>query len=66
MELCVDGSMLNYLLKGRKLGENHVQTLFKQIMEAIAYLHANSICHRDIKLHNILLDGHGGIKLTGF
>ena len=29
-------------------------------------MHENSVVHRDIKLDNILLDGHGNIKICDF
>ena len=35
-------------------------------MEGIAYLHANKVVHRDIKLDNVLLDGHGNIKIGDY
>lgn len=40
--------------------------LFKQIIEAIGYIHTRSIVHRDIKLDNILLDGKGNVKIGDF
>lgn len=66
MELCPGGDLLNYVRKRRKLNENMAKFVFKQIMEGIAYLHQNGVVHRDIKLDNILLDGHGFIKLADF
>lgn len=35
-------------------------------MQAVAYLHSKLIVHRDIKLENILLDGHGRVKIGDF
>ena len=66
MELCPGGDLLNYVRKRRKLNEKYARFVFKQIMEGIAYLHDNNVAHRDIKLDNILLDGHGNIKLGDF
>ena len=66
MELCPGGDLLNYVRKRRKLTEKYAKFVFKQIMEGIAYLHQNKVAHRDIKLDNILLDGHGNIKIGDF
>lgn len=66
MELCPGGDLLNYVRKRRKLREDAAKVIFRQIMQGINYLHANGIVHRDIKLDNILLDGHGNVKIGDF
>ena len=66
MELCPGGDLLNYVRKRRKLTEKNAKFLFKQIMQGIAYMHTIGIVHRDIKLDNILLDGHGNVKIGDF
>jgi len=57
---------LNYVRKRRKLKEPVAKILFKQIIEAIGYIHTRNIVHRDIKLDNILLDGKGNVKIGDF
>ena len=66
MELCPGGDLLNYVRKRRKLNEKMAKFVFKQIMEGLLYIHQNGVVHRDIKLDNILLDGHGNIKIADF
>ncbi|KAK5827528.1 hypothetical protein F5H01DRAFT_98323 [Linnemannia elongata] len=35
----------------------------KELLQAIVYLHANNVIHKDIRLSNIVLDPNGNIKL---
>lgn len=40
--------------------------VFKQLMFAVKYMHDQGIAHRDIKLENMLINGHGQMKLADF
>ena len=37
-----------------------------QILAAIEYLHIRDLCHRDIKLENVMMDKDGSVHLTDF
>ena len=43
--------------KGSKTGlsENLCKFYFGQLVQAVRYMHANKICHRDLKMENILI-----------
>ena len=50
-----EGGELTYLLKDKGiLCENEAKTIFKQIYEAVCYIHSRNIIHRDLKPNNIL------------
>lgn len=66
MEYVSGGSLRSVLDKYGRLEEGVVAKYLKQALEGVAYLHENSIMHRDIKCANILVDQNGIIKLTDF
>lgn len=43
-------------IKSNKIDENMAKNLFYKILKAVEYCHSQGICHRDIKLENILLN----------
>jgi serine/threonine protein kinase len=40
--------------------------LIRQVLEALAYVHACQVIHRDLKPSNILVDAQGNVKLLDF
>uniref|UniRef100_A0A7E4USF0 Protein kinase domain-containing protein n=1 Tax=Panagrellus redivivus TaxID=6233 RepID=A0A7E4USF0_PANRE len=66
-EFCEGGTLLNYVMQYGGLPEFEAARLFHQLVEAIHYLHTTlSVAHRDVKLENMLLDGHRNLKLVDF
>ena len=50
-----EGGELSTLLKEKGiLSENEAKTIFKQIYDAVCYIHSQNIIHRDLKPNNIL------------
>ncbi len=47
----------------RPFAEAEVKQIMLQLLEATAYLHANFVIHRDLKLSNLLVDAQGRIKV---
>ncbi|CAB3235096.1 unnamed protein product [Arctia plantaginis] len=67
MELCVEGSLEALVATAGALAEPTVRRYSKQLVSAVAELHARSIAHRDIKSGNIFLTNEGHcLKLGDF
>jgi calcium-dependent protein kinase len=52
MELCCGGELYERLSQLRRYTERDAADVTHQMLDAINYCHAHSICHRDIKLEN--------------
>jgi len=57
---------LHTFIKHHRLGEEEVRKLFKQLVQAVAFLHKHKVAHRDIKIENILVDEDGTLCLCDF
>eukprot|EP00055_Hartaetosiga_balthica_P011250 m.50484 g.50484 ORF g.50484 m.50484 type:complete len:896 (-) comp7515_c0_seq1:271-2958(-) len=67
MELCDGGALDDALIElERGLEEQQIRGVAKQLLYALAHLHANHVIHRDLKAGNLLLTHEGKIKLTDF
>lgn len=45
---------------------SEAQRYFRQIIDAVEYLHQLGIAHRDLKPENILIDNHDNVKISDF
>ena len=56
MEYFHGQNLFEYLMKKSTLREDKVAMIVSQILRALKYLHKNKICHRDLKMENIMID----------
>lgn len=63
----IDGlDLKEYIQEHHPIPYKKVIHIMQQVLNGIAYAHANGVIHRDIKPHNILIDNEGNIKITDF
>ena len=68
MEYAPGGTLEEHIKKFRNapMPEAEARRMFRQIVDAVVYLHDKGICHRDIKCENVVLDADGTCKLVDF
>eukprot|EP00743_Colponemidia_sp_Colp-15_P006913 GILK01007462.1.p1 GENE.GILK01007462.1~~GILK01007462.1.p1 ORF type:complete len:728 (-),score=124.50 GILK01007462.1:146-2329(-) len=66
LEFMAGGSIATTLTQFGPIDEDLISRYLFQILQGLAYLHANKIVHRDIKGANILVDSDGTVKLSDF
>jgi len=70
MELCQGGTLIYDVVERTRKGlsERRSKKIFRQIAEAVNYLHSNNICHRDLNGANILMKhkGKDEIRIVDF
>ena len=62
MEYINGKNIYQYLLEN----PNKINDIFIQLINSFEYLERNNICHRDIRINNILVTNDGVLKLIDF
>ena len=67
MEFCAARSLRDITRDlGRGLTDREMGCALRQTLEALAYLHARRLVHRDVKSANLLMQADGTLKLADF
>ncbi|VBB25308.1 unnamed protein product [Acanthocheilonema viteae] len=66
MEYCSGGEMFDYIVKKERLEESEARHFFRQLVQAVAYVHSMGFAHRDLKPENLLLTEDLQLKLIDF
>lgn len=66
MEYAAGGDLYTLLNNKSRLSEAETRCYFRQIISGLEYCHAQGVCHRDLKLENILLTDRDRIKIADF
>mmetsp|Transcript_28147 Transcript_28147/g.39601 ORF Transcript_28147/g.39601 Transcript_28147/m.39601 type:complete len:405 (+) Transcript_28147:23-1237(+) len=62
LPFCRDGDFFN-AFKDEKCSEERARTLFGQVIQGLQQLHSVGVCHRDLSLENVMLDGNNCIVI---
>jgi serine/threonine-protein kinase len=62
----VNGHLLRDDLRGRPLPTERAVNITARVCDALDYIHANGVVHRDMKPENIMVDEDDNIKLIDF
>jgi serine/threonine protein kinase len=66
LELASGGELFEYLEAAEHFPEEVSHYFFQQLVLGVQYCHERDVCHRDIKLENLLLSKDGLLKISDF
>lgn len=61
MEYAQGGDLFELVKRRGKLPESEAWRIFKQMIQAVKFIHGKGICHRDIQPCNVFLDKHHNV-----
>jgi len=66
MECATHGELYQKILINGPCSEEQGRKYWRQLLEGLDYVHSRKICHRDLKLENLLLDPNDVLKISDF
>ncbi|KAL6848793.1 hypothetical protein ACP4OV_021376 [Aristida adscensionis] len=63
MEYAAGGELFDRIVDRSRFSEDEARYFFQQLICGVSYCHHMQICHRDLKLENVLLDGSPAPRL---
>lgn len=66
LELATGGEFFDYIATGGRFEEKIARFYFKQLIEALYYVHKKGATHRDLKPENLLFDSDFNLKIADF
>ncbi|AQK86350.1 Serine/threonine-protein kinase SRK2A [Zea mays] len=63
MEYAAGGELFDRIVDRGRFSEDETRYFFQQLICGVSYCHHMQICHRDLKLENVLLDGSPAPRL---
>lgn len=66
MEYLQGGDLSDLIAYQTRLEEEEARAYFHQLVLGLDYCQSHGVSHRDLKPQNLLLDGHGNLKIADF
>lgn len=66
LEILKGGELFSQIRNCKQLTESQAKTYFKQLLDAVKFMHSKKIIHRDLKPENIMFKNSDQLKIVDF